>query len=197
MTMLKSNISATRSGRSLEFSKPALRGLMIVGGVLALTASAKFSIPFFPVPLTLQPLTVLLLGAMFGPRLGAATVLTYLCVGAAGLPVFAGTPAKGMGLAYMFGPTGGFLAGFLAAAWLVGTLVAYARGRDIGWMFVAMAAGMATIYVPGLLWLGTWIGWDKPILQVGFYPFIYGDLLKIGIAALLVPSVSRLQRHFL
>lgn len=84
----------------------------------------------------------------------------------------------------MFGPTGGFLAGFIVAAWLVGTMATFAKGRNMAWMFAAMVAGMAAIYIPGLLWLGTLIGWEKPVLQMGFYPFIYGDLLKIGIAAL-------------
>jgi biotin transport system substrate-specific component len=187
--------TAHPSAQGSELAKFALRGLAVVGGVAVLTASAKFSIPFFPVPLTLQPLAVLLLGAMLGPRLGAATVFTYLCVGAAGFPVFAGTPAKGIGLAYLVGPTGGFLFGFLLSAALVGTLTALAKGRNIAWMLATMVAGMAAIYIPGILWLGTVIGWDKPVLQLGFYPFIYGDLLKIGIAALLVSGVWRLQHR--
>jgi biotin transport system substrate-specific component len=194
MTVWKSPTAA--AGRSPDVSRLALRGLTVACGVLALTASAKVSMPFFPVPLTLQPLTVLLIGAMLGPRLGAATVLTYLCVGAAGFPVFAGTPTKGIGLVYMFGPTGGFLVGFLVAAWLVGTLAAYAKGRNIAWMFATMVAGMAAIYIPGLLWLGTLIGWDKPVLHMGFYPFIYGDMLKIGIAALFVPGGFWIQNYF-
>lgn len=182
-----------RAAHSSELSKLALRGLTIVVGVAALTASAKFSTPFYPVPLTLQPLVVLLLGAVLGARLGGSAVLAYLGVGAVGLPVFAGTPSNGIGLAYMLGPTGGFLCGFLLAAWLVGTLTVDAKDRNIAWILMTMVAGMAAIYIPGILWLGTVVGWDKPILQLGFYPFIYGDLLKIGIAALLVPGVWRLQ----
>lgn len=194
--MTKPNLNlATLYGaaQGSEMPRLALRGLTIVVGVAALTGSAKFSIPFYPVPLTLQPLVVLLLGAVLGARLGGSAVLAYLGAGAVGLPVFAGTPANGIGLGYILGPTGGFLFGFLLAAWLVGTLSVYAKDRNIAWLVLTMVAGMAAIYIPGVLWLGTVIGWDKPVLQLGLYPFIYGDLLKIGIVALLVPCVWRLK----
>jgi biotin transport system substrate-specific component len=173
-------------------SIPFQIGLVIVGTLL-LYASAKVSIPFYPVPLTLQPLAVLLIGACVGPRLGAITVIAYLAEGAIGLPVFAGTPEKGIGLAYMMGPTGGFLIGFVIAAWLVGALARRGWDRTVPTMALAMALGMAAIYLPGLLWLGTLLGWDKPILQWGFYPFIYGDLIKIAFAALLLPSLWKLK----
>jgi biotin transport system substrate-specific component len=96
-------------------------GLVLIGSLL-LTLSARVQVPFFPVPMTLQVLVVLLIGVAYGPRLAGATLAAWLAQGAAGLPVFAGTPEKGLGLAYMAGPTGGYLAGFLVAAILVGWL---------------------------------------------------------------------------
>ena len=103
-------------------------GMLAVLGSLLLIASAKVQVPFWPVPMTMQTFAVLVIGMTFGPRLGAATVLLYLVQGAVGLPVFAGTPAKGIGIAYMVGPTGGYLIGFVAAAYLAGRLAM--RGWD-------------------------------------------------------------------
>ncbi|MFZ1681864.1 MAG: biotin transporter BioY, partial [Rhizobiaceae bacterium] len=106
------------------------RAVLVVAGSLALWASAKFQVPFYPVPMTLQTLVLFLIAATYGPRLAVATVGLYLVEGAVGLPVFAGAPEKGIGLAYMAGPTGGYLAGYLAAAGLVSLAVArgWARG---------------------------------------------------------------------
>jgi biotin transporter BioY len=100
----------------------------VVGGVCLLTLSAKLQVPFYPVPMTMQTLVVLMIGMAYGRMLGTATVVAYLLAGAAGLPVFAGTPERGIGLAYMTGPTGGYLLGFLIASWLMGML-ADAAGR--------------------------------------------------------------------
>ena len=101
----------------------------ILLGVCLLTLSAKIQVPFWPVPMTMQTLVVLIIGMAYGTRLGAGTVLAYLLVGAAGFPVFAGTPERGIGLAYMMGPTGGFLMGFVVAAWITG-LLPNAGGTD-------------------------------------------------------------------
>ncbi|WP_292444761.1 biotin transporter BioY [Mesorhizobium sp.] len=150
-----------------------------------LTLSAKVSVPFYPVPMTLQTFAVIGLGFVLGPRRAAGAVLIYLAEGAAGLPVFAGTPAKGIGLSYMLGPTGGYLLGYFPAALLAG----WARTRK--WAAKPVAASVAglvagaVIYVPGLLWLGAVIGFDKPVLQYGLYPFILGDITKAVLAALL------------
>jgi biotin transport system substrate-specific component len=167
---------------------PALRAvvLAILGAVL-LTVSAKVQIPFYPVPMTLQPLVVVLIGAVYGSRLGAATVLLYLAEGAAGLPVFAGTPEKGIGIAYMAGPTGGYLAGFVLAAFLVGRLAERGWDRAAATAFAAMLAGIVAIYLPGVAWLATLIGTDKA-LAFGLYPFIWGDLLKIALGTALLPA---------
>lgn len=163
---------------------------LVAAGSALLTLSAKLSVPFFPVPMTFQSLVVLLIGAAFGPRLAAVTLATYLAQGAAGLPVFAGTPEKGIGLAYMAGPTGGFLLGFVLAAITVGWLTERGAGRRLWTAGLAMLAGTVAVYVPGLLWLGAAVGWDKPVLEWGLYPFVYGDVLKLVIAAIALTMMS-------
>lgn len=163
---------------------------LVLAGTALLTLSAKISVPFFPVPMTFQSLVVLLIGAAFGPRLAAAVLAAYLAEGAAGLPVFAGTPEKGIGLAYMVGPTGGFLVGFLLAAILVGWLTGLGAARRIWTAALVVLAGTVAVYVPGLLWLGAVVGWDKPVLEWGLYPFLYGDALKLVIASLALPLVA-------
>ncbi|MEM7072195.1 MAG: biotin transporter BioY [Pseudomonadota bacterium] len=148
-------------------------------GNLLLIASAKLQVPFYPVPVSMQTLAIVLIGVAAGPVIGTACILTYLAQGAFGLPVFAGTPAKGLGLAYMAGPTGGYLVGFVLAGFWYGL----AAGR--GWMHgfwqstIHIIIGFALIYLPGLVWLGVLFGWDKPILAWGLYPFLWGDGLKV------------------
>ncbi len=176
-------------------TRRALRwGILAFAGSLLMTISAKISIPFFPVPMTMQPLVALLIGAAFGWRLGFATILFYLAQGAAGLPVFAGTPEKGIGLAYMAGPTGGYLVGFALAAALVGWLAERGWDRSVVTTFAAMVLGVVAIYVPGVLWLSGLIGVDKA-LTFGLYPFVYGDLLKIALGTAILPFAWKLVRR--
>lgn len=177
----------TPISRSLDITRlPALgRTLaMIVGGSLALALSAKTQVPFWPVPVTMQSMVVLLIGAGFGSRIGTATVLAYLAEGVAGLPVFAGALA---GPAYLMGPTGGFLLGFLPAAWFAGWAAREARG--LAPMALAMIAAHAVLFVPGIAWLAVSLGWAKAV-AVGVTPFLLATLLKSGLAAALV-SVFR------
>ncbi|MDB4022164.1 biotin transporter BioY [Litorivicinus sp.] len=162
---------------------------LVVSGSLLLTLSAKFQVPFYPVPMTLQTLTVLLLGISFGWRLGVVTVLFYLAQGAAGLPVFAGTPEKGLGLLYMMGPTGGYLFGFVLAAGLTGWLAERGLDRTALGTAIAMVLGNVAIYVFGLLWLGSFVGYNEKVFALGLMPFIFGDLVKIALATLTMPLV--------
>jgi biotin transport system substrate-specific component len=166
----------------------AWRLATVVVASLLLTLSAKVEVPFYPVPLSLQTFVVLGLGFALGSRLAGAAVLLYLIEGAAGLPVFAGTPEKGIGLAYLMGPTGGYLVGFAVAAFLCGLLAERGWGRNILSTLAGMVAGNIVIYALGLFWLGTLLGWDKPILDWGLYPFLLGDALKIALAAALLPA---------
>ena len=168
--------------------------VIVITGSLLLTLSAKWSIPFFPVPMTMQTLVVLCLGMLLGPRLGAAAVLAYLAQGAVGLPVFAGTPEKGIGLAYMLQHTGGYLVGLVVAAYAVGTLAKRRWDRSMLSTITAMLIGNAIIYAFGLLWLGTLIGWDKPVVALGMTPFLLADLAKTLVAAALMPALWKLLK---
>ncbi len=167
---------------------------VVIVGSLLLTLSAKTSIPFLPVPMTLQTLVVLSLGMVLGPRLGAAAVLAYLAQGAFGLPVFAGTPEKGIGIAYMLQHTGGYLVGFVVAAFTVGLLAQRKWDRSMLTTIAAMLIGNAIIYAFGLMWLGTLMGWDKPIVALGMTPFLLGDLAKTLIAAALLPALWKVLK---
>jgi biotin transport system substrate-specific component len=161
---------------------------VVVAASLLLALSAKVSVPFYPVPLTMQTFVVIGLGLALGPWRGLAAVLLYLAEGAAGLPVFAGTPEKGIGIAYIVGPTGGYLLGYVPAVLLAGFLAG--RGwdrRPLSAMAAALLAG-AVIYIPGLLWLGAVIGFDKPVFALGFAPFVFGDVVKAMLAALVFPT---------
>ncbi len=165
----------------------------VIGGSLLLWLSAKTQVPFWPVPMTLQVMALLLIAATLGWRLGVATVLLYIAQGAAGLPVFAGTPEKGIGLAYMMGPTGGYILGFVLAAAVVGWLAERGAAKHPLKLFLAGLAGLAVLYVPGLLWLTNFTGFEK-VLAFGFWPFIGGDVLKAAIVALAVPAAWKLKR---
>lgn len=163
--------------------------LLAIAGSLLIWLSAKVQIPFYPVPMTMQTLVVLVIGATLGSRLGVATVLLYLAQGAIGLPVFAGSPEKGIGLAYMMGPTGGFLLGFVFAAGIVGRLAERGWDRSILSMGLAMLLGNIVMYVPGLLWLGSFTGWEINVFAIGLTPFVYGDMLKLVFGAALLPYI--------
>jgi len=161
---------------------------LILAGSLLLTLSAKIQVPFYPVPMTLQTLVVLLIGASFGWRMGFATVLAYLAQGAMGLPVFAGTPEKGLGLLYMAGPTGGYLVGFALAAGLTGWLAERGLDRSVIGTAIAMIAGNLVIYVFGLAWLANFVGFEKAV-TLGVIPFLFGDLVKIMLATASLPVI--------
>ena len=175
-------------------SAPALRwALLMVLGSLFLAVCAQVQVPLWPVPMTMQTFGVLLLGMAFGARLGAATVALYLLEGAAGLPVFAGFSG---GVPVLFGPTGGYLFGFVIAAWLVGSLAERGWDRGVLTTALAMLFGNIVLYVPGLIWLGNMIGAENAI-PAGLAPFWIGDLLKIALAAGLLPSAWWMTRRML
>lgn len=160
--------------------------MMVLGSVL-LAISAKVSVPFYPVPMTMQTLVVLALGVAYGWRLGLATVALYLAEGAMGLPVF----TSGAGLAYMLGTTGGYMLGFLPAVAITGYLAERGWDRSALGTAAAMLLGNVAIYALGLLWLGSVIGWDKPVLQYGLAPFVLGDVVKVMLAVAVLPAVWR------
>ncbi len=173
-------------------SRAARAVLLALVGSAVLTLSARLSIPFWPVPMTLQSLAVLLIGAGFGLRLGAATVALYLIEGAVGLPVFAGTPMHGLGLAYMMGPTGGYLVGFLAAAALVGFFAERGADRSVPKLLGAMTLGHVVLFGFGYAWLAHLLGKDLAF-TAGVEPFILGTVVKTLLAGLVVPAVWQLM----
>ena len=158
---------------------------------LALTLAAKLQIPFWPVPLTMQTFVVLVIGMAFGWKLGAATVLVYLAEGALGLPVFAGTPERGIGLAYMSGPTGGYLAGFVAGAALCGFLAERGWDRSPWRTAVAMTLGHLLILALGWAWLAHLAGPQKAY-AAGVAPFYVATVVKTALAVAVLPAVWRL-----
>ena len=159
-----------------------------------LWASAKAQVPMWPVPMTMQSYVVLVIGMAYGARLAAATVALYLVEGVLGLPVFAGTPERGIGLAYMMGPTGGYLVGFLIAAWAMGWLAERGWDRRLWRAVVAMSLGTVLLFVPGVAWLGHLIGWEKAV-GLGLTPFIVGSVLKLALAAATLPLAWRLAQR--
>lgn len=163
--------------------------VLVLAGIAVIAISAKIRIPMWPVPMSMGTFAVLTIGAAYGPRLGLATVLGYLAVGALGFNVFAGSSAEQYGLAYMMGGTGGYLVGYALAALALGGFARAGWDRSIGKLAAALFAGNAIIYIPGLLWLGVLYGWDKPILAWGLTPFLAGDALKLVLAVMLIPTV--------
>lgn len=166
---------------------------LALAGSILLTLSAKIQVPFWPVPMTMQTFAIMVLAAAFGARLGTATVLLYLAQGAVGLPVFAGTPEKGLGLAYMMGPTGGYLVGFVAAAMLIGWLAERGWDRSIGRLGAAMFAGHVLVFAFGFAWLAVLIGAEKAWM-FGVAPFYAATLFKTALAALVLPAAWQLIR---
>ena len=172
-----------KSSQSQKVLKSIL--VVLVGSIL-LTISAKIKIPFYPVPMTMQTFVVLFLGISFGYKIGIATVGLYLIEGIFGLPVFSNSPEKGVGIVYFTGPTMGYLIGFLLATFLAGYLD---LKTNIVSIFLKLILSVSVIYILGLIWLGTLIGWDKPIFQLGAAPFLLAELFKILILTLLTKKI--------
>jgi len=165
--------------------------LITILGTLLLTISAKIKIPFYPVPMTMQTFIVLFLGIVLGPKIGLLTVSLYLFEGIFGLPVFAGTPEKGIGIIYFTGPTMGYLIGFLAAVYLAG---AFKYNKGIVITFLKLVFSVSFIYILGLIWLGVLIGWEKPVFKLGVQPFLLAELFKILLLVFLTPSLLKLKK---
>ena len=165
--------------------------LIIFLGSILLTISSKIKIPFYPVPMTMQTFVVLFLGMSLGYKIGLATVGLYLLEGIVGLPVFSNSPEKGVGLVYFTGPTMGYLIGFLFATFLAGY---FSFKGNILTNFVKLLVSVSTIYILGIFWLGSLIGWDKPVIQLGASPFLLAELFKISILALLAKNILKLRK---
>ena len=166
--------------------------LALVGSIL-LAISSKIKIPFYPVPMTMQTLVVLIIGIGFGWKLGIAAIMLYLFEGIIGLPVFSGTPEKGVGLIYFTGPTMGYLIGFLVAVFFAGK---FNYDNNLFKNFLKLTFATSFIYILGMLWLGGLIGWDKPIFKLGAQPFLLAELFKILLATFAINQIKKIKKNF-
>jgi len=193
-------LSATRQNTIMDTMLPAIAGdrrmsrllaqlVFILAGGTLLAASAQFKVmvPPSPIPIAGQKLVVLMIGMAFGPRLGAITILAYILAGLRGLPVFAG---GGAGLPVLVGPSGGYLVGFVAAAFVIGLLAQRGMDRSILRTALAMVVGTLVIYLFGYAWLASLIGMEKALL-FGIQPYLWGDAMKLVAAACLMPAAWR------
>jgi len=177
--------------KKIEVNKIIKIILIAIAGTLLLTIAAKIKIPFYPVPMTMQTFVVLFLGIILGPKIGLLTIGLYLLEGIFGLPVFAGTPEKGIGFIYFTGPTMGYLIGFLIAAYFSGS---FKYDKGLINTFFKLMFSVSFIYIFGLLWLGFLIGWDKPIFQLGAQPFLLAELFKILILTIIAGSLNKIKK---
>ena len=165
--------------------------IVIFLGSLILAISAKIKLPFYPVPMTMQTFVVLFLGISFGYKIALGSIILYLLEGILGLPVFSNSPERGIGLAYFTGPTMGYLIGFISA----GFFASYVK-KDDNYLiiFIKLILSVSTIYFLGVLWLGTLIGWDKPILKLGVTPFLLAEFFKIILLTILAKKIIKLRK---
>jgi len=179
--------------KNLKLSKLTKYVFFALLGSIMLAISSKIKIPFYPVPMTMQTLVILIIGISFGWKLGLSTVFLYLFEGIIGLPVFSGTPEKGIGLIYFTGPTMGYLLGFLVAVYISGKFV---YDNNLLKNFLKLLLATSFIYVLGIAWLGNLIGWDKPIFQLGAQPFLLAELFKILIATFAINQIKKIRKLF-
>ena len=177
--------------KKLFISKYLKSITIIFLGTILLTISAKIKIPFYPVPMTMQTFVVLFLGISFGYKIGVATILLYLFEGLLGLPVFSNSPEKGIGITYFTGPTMGYLIGFIFASLLAGY---FKYNSNYFLTFIKLTISTSIIYILGVLWLGNLIGWDKPVLQFGVYPFLFAELFKLMLLTILIKKIQLLRK---
>ena len=182
-----------------EINKIAKIILIAIFGTLLLTISAKIKIPFYPVPMTMQTFVVLLLGISLGSKIGLLTISLYLFEGIIGLPVFAGTPEKGIGILYFTGPTMGYLLGFLVATYLAGrfqykNLFKENIFNNFINNFIKLFISVSCIYFLGLIWLVFLIGWDKPIFELGLLPFLPAELFKLLLLSVIAGSLNKIKK---
>ena len=181
MELIKQN-SQTRIIKSL---------IVIFLGSIILAISAKVKIPFYPVPMTMQTFVVLFLGMSLGYKIALATVVLYLLEGIIGIPVFSNSPERGVGLVYFTGPTMGYLIGFLSACFLA----SYIKNDDNYFkILIKLTLSVSSIYILGILWLGTVIGWDKPILELGVMPFLLAEIFKIALLTVLTKKIFKFRK---
>jgi len=178
--------------KKIELNKAIKIILVTLIGTILLTVSAKIKIPFYPVPMTMQTFVVLLLGITLGAKIGLLTVIFYLLEGIYGLPVFANTPEKGIGLIYFTGPTMGYLLGFLITVYFVGS---FKYEKNLLTNFIKLVFSISFIYILGMIWLGFLIGWEKPVFKLGAQPFLLAELFKVLIVLFSLPKLKKINQY--
>ena len=177
--------------KTLQNQKYIKSLVVIILGTALLTVSAKFKIPFYPVPMTMQTFVVLFIGIGFGYKIALATVSLYLIEGILGLPVFSNSPERGIGITYFTGPTMGYLLGFLSACYFS----SYVKVSDNYLMIIIkLILSVSSIYILGVLWLGSLIGWDKPIFELGVAPFLLAEIFKLSLLVILTKKILKLRK---
>ena len=178
--------------KEIKQSKILRNVFVALMGTVLLAISSKVKIPFYPVPMTMQTLVILFLGIALGWKLGLATVSLYLFEGIVGLPVFSGSPEKGVGIVYFTGPTMGYLIGFLFTVYFAGS---FNFSKNLFIKFLQLLFSVSFIYILGILWLGTLIGWEKPLFQLGVQPFLLAELFKILIVLISFSQIKKLNQY--
>ena len=178
--------------REIKQSKILRNVFIALMGTVFLAISSKIKIPFYPVPMTMQTFMVLFLGIALGWKLGVATVALYLFEGIIGLPVFSSSPEKGVGIVYFTGPTMGYLIGFVFTVYFAGS---FNFSKNLFIRFLQLSFSISFIYILGVLWLGTLIGWEKPLFQLGVQPFLLAELFKILIILISLPKIKKLNQY--
>jgi biotin transport system substrate-specific component len=178
--------------KEIKQSKILKNVFLALMGTVLLAISSKIKIPFYPVPMTMQTFVILFLGVTLGWKLGVATVVLYLFEGIIGLPVFSGTPEKGVGIVYFTGPTMGYLIGFLFTIYFAGS-IKFSKNLFIN--FLKLIFSVSFIYILGIFWLGTLIGWQKPLFQLGVQPFLLAELFKVLIVVFSLSKIKKLKQY--
>ena len=178
--------------KSTNYSRLVKYIFLALMGTVLIAISSKIKIPFYPVPMTMQTFVVLFIGVSFGWKLGISTVTLYLLEGIFGLPVFSGTPEKGVGFIYFTGPTMGYLIGFLFAVFFAGK---FTYSKNILLNFLKLSFAISFIYILGLIWLGLLIGWEKPIFKLGAQPFLLAELFKILLMTFILSKVQKIKSY--
>ena len=178
--------------KEIKQSKILRNVFIALMGTVLLAISSKIKIPFYPVPMTMQTLVILFLGIALGWKLGVATVALYLFEGIVGLPVFSGSPEKGIGIIYFTGPTMGYLIGFLFTAYFAGS---FNFSKNLFIKFFQISFSVSFIYIFGILWLGTLIGWEKPLFQLGVQPFLLAEFFKVLIVLFSLSQIKKLNQY--
>ena len=176
--------------KKLESSNILKKILLVIFGTILLTISAKIKVPFYPVPMTMQTFVVVIIGITFGWKLGLATIFAYLFEGSIGLPVFAGTPEKGIGLSYMIGPTGGYLVGFISAVFISGFVN---LNKNIFIKFLLISLAVFAIYLTGVPWLAYLAGWEVAYVW-GIKNFVLAEIFKIAIIVISTDKLLKLRK---